>query len=146
MPDPTPAHAPDEIVLPKSGVVLKAGSPPIDFILTVSPITFIVRRYLGDAGGEEQWIAEVQTPGCSHGDAWRLPRADCIAWLDSRVLALRAALMPKDARTLAARAVADKRVALAVGECESEFGAHLHISWTDEAFADAVLAALGIAP
>jgi len=64
--------------------------------------------------------------------------ADCIAWLDSRVLALRVALLPKDAREIVAKALHDVRKR---NEREGT-----PISAEQYRDADAVLAALGIAP
>jgi len=65
-------------------------------------------------------------------------RDECISWLDSRVLALRAALMPQDARERVARAIyhAD------TGLCDSCLS---HDGDRDDYYAqaDAVLAALG---
>lgn len=117
----------ETITLPRSGVVLKRYRLP------------------HERGHEDDWIADAEIRirlyrGCISGDRWwaqvgeTTPRTECgskeaaINALDARVLALRAALLPADARERVRRVL--------------DVPALADVDTGD--LADAVLAALGI--
>jgi len=117
---------PDSITLTKSGVVLTPWSDAVfcDYRLRDDSHEVMLRHLVGEPS--RAWFFEDD-----FGGSW----ADCIAWLDSRVLALRAALFPPDARERVAKALAE--------HCGNESGT---VPYPFLNMADAVLSALGIAP
>jgi len=122
----------ETIVLPRSGVVLAwtGFSYEAQHGATLTKLvqsTDADQWYAGHPSGYDEGGLEV------YGT-----RDECISWLDSRVLELRAALMPADARERVARALfhAD------TGLCDSCLpGDMMRDFWYAQA--DAVLAALG---
>lgn len=132
----------ETIVLPRSGVVLKTVARDGNFepILWEGPS----KARLGHSGAF--WIASHMGEaaptdlGTKLDDAKRRVvdgdgRAKCIDWLDLRVLALRAALLPAGAREVIAKALHDVRQR---GERDTP------ISTEQYRDADAVLRALGV--
>jgi hypothetical protein len=130
----------ETIVLPRSGVVLTQHPkvPYSRFIATAGLVEMILECVTLD---HLNWDARICFPvtrtsrECvgAYGE-----KGECISWLDSRVLELRAALMPADARERVARAIyhAD------TGLCDSCLS---HDGDRDDYYAqaDAALAALG---
>jgi len=119
----------ETIVLPRSGVELTPGK----YGIAKGMIGNVISLSLDMAARPNQ---------ARFGDIYYhvATRDECIAWLDSRVLALRAALMPADARERVARAL--HAWSMKHGEAD-DFVLFENDSrgWLD--MADAVLAALG---
>ena len=113
------------ITLPKSGVVLpcvNVGDGATDYVVVLGPVRVGIGQHY------ERWEAWV---GATKQDG---DFDDLVEWLDSRVLALRSALTPPDAR---------ERIALVLrGWAKND----LSIDAERLSCADAVLAALGMAP
>lgn len=100
----------DEIVLPRSGIVMMplTGHSWPKWRCLLGDLCFEIAD-LSERVGHESWWAGVSLRG-SLGGAEVLSRGECISWLDSRVLELRAALMPADTRERIARALRDTEV------------------------------------
>lgn len=131
MSDPTKPW--DEITLPRSGVVLTRQTVYEDGAACYSdPADHVFVHAYADG--------LAMAGCCSSGMDADAPIADAIAWADAKVLALRAALMPKDARERIVKVLVDMHTCSTRG-----YPRHW---WEREMSptADAVLRALGIAP
>jgi len=128
---------PDEIVLPKSGLVLTRD--PNDRRAHYYAVLPIVDIYMIEATEDSPTVAIF--------NGIRSPLSavtfDSIQWLDSRAVALRAALMPPDARERVVSALSDARLSHMAGTMKPMPRTQGELS---QRLADAVLTALGIAP
>jgi hypothetical protein len=122
----------ETIVLPKSGVVLTQDPEMSDYpylSLVVGTTRFRMERVFVD-GSKWRAIESMVKDGLCLGSVGQAgSRDECLAWLDERVLELRRALMPEDAKN---------RVATVL------FSTRRFSLLENDALADAVLTALGV--
>lgn len=93
---------PETITLPKSGVVLWRRDVPRE-VWTQSddhdtgPFRFAVARDMSDDIPWRASLVVVGSIGSWQDHSWGKTRDECLAWLDDRVLSIRAALLPPGA-------------------------------------------------
>lgn len=93
---------PETITLPRSGVPLT----PDGFFAYESPHGAFLIDPESWGGSVDEWQARHPRGFSEVGEEFVGTRDGCIEWLDARVLALRAAIMPTDAEERIARAIA----------------------------------------
>jgi len=107
----------EKMTLPRSGIVLDQARPGVWSFGVDWVVTMIRDPFVGSP--TDRWVAAV----ADEKDDFMGTRDECLAWLDARVLALRAALLPADARELIAKALDESFNKVMSGpscECECE--------------------------